>query len=937
MKHAYQIEVSELIKILHTNPTKGLSSNSAQSLLKHFGLNELPEQKQPSWLWVFICQFASPLIYILILAAVLIYFVAHDRLDAFIIFGILLFNAIVGTIQEGRTRKILLSLKQLIVQECVVIRDGKKRVINATQLVPGDIIIIQAGQRVPADARIIESHNLRIDEAMLTGESNPIHKSNIILKNERALADRINMIYSGTYVLAGWARALVVATGINTEIGKIHQTVQQIQTDVPLAREMTRLSWWILYFILCFCGALFLFGLLIGQPIKELIVMLTALFICVIPEGLPVVLTLVLVNGVYRMAKQRVLVKNMQAVEGLGHANVIVIDKTGTLTRNEMIVSHVFADEKIWTVSGKGYYPEGSLFLDNKVLTKPFGSMEHEVRMETSPLGSFGASIEANGVKKETDLFKMAEGLSLLNTTTITLIGQQGTFSIKGDPTEAALFVFSQKMGINNEQLEQEFEKVYEIPFEAKHKYHAAFFIHNGDGIAFITGSPELIFKRSKASSSAQHALREFLSLGLRVIAVAIKNFDASAIALEERQLDPTLIQKNASDQEKAHFFNQLITQDVIFLGLCGIEDSIRSEAPTTIAKARKAGFQIIMATGDHQRTALAIAKQVGIYKEGDEAIDGPELDTISDDQLKDIIIHATVFSRVSPEQKLRIINALHAHNLTVAMTGDGINDAPSLVAADIGIGMGGIGTEVAKEASDIILLDDSVVNIIHGIEEGRHTIYTLRRVISYFFSTNLAEILIILFAFLVGFFYPTLHLAFPLTAAQILWLNLVTDGFLDSALALEKKEKGLLFDQKWLKGGLRLIDFNMIARILYAAIPMALGSLFMFIVYSQFDLLLARTMTLVTLGMFQWFNAWNCRSDTKSIFQIGLFTNRWLLLALAIVFILQLLLLHVPFLQKIFATQPLNIYQWIFIAIISSWVIWLEEIRKWFARMQEA
>ena len=609
--------------------------------------------------------------------------------------------------------------------------------------------------------------------------------------------------------------------------------------------------------------------------------MLTALFICVIPEGLPVVLTLVLVSGVYRMAKKRVLVKNMQAVEGLGHANVIVIDKTGTLTRNEMIVSQVFADHKMYTVSGKGYYTEGSLFVENKQVTIP----------ETS------------------DLSLMAQGLYLLNTATLTFISEQGTFNVKGDPTEAALLVLAKKVGINPE-IEQEFKKIYEIPFEAKHKYHAAFFVHQGQGIAFIAGSPEFIFHKSNASQEAQKAFTDFLSQGLRVIGIGIKKFNP--------------------DQKSAAFFEQLIEHDIQFLGLCGIEDSIRSESSSTISKARKAGLHIIMATGDHQRTALAIARQVGIYREGDDAIDGDELDKLSDAQLKDLIIHTTVFSRVTPDQKLRIIKALHAQNLSVAMTGDGINDAPSLVAADIGIGMGGIGTEVAKEASDIILLDDSVVNIIHAIEEGRHTIYTLRRVILYFFSTNLAEILIIFFAFTITLFYPASHLAFPLTAAQILWLNLVTDGFLDSALAMEKKEKTLLFEQKWLRGGhISLVDSSLLWRMLFIAIPMALGSLFVFLLYSRVDLLLARTMTLVTLGMFQWFNAWNCRSDRQSIFQLGLLSNLWLVAATLLVFILQLLLLQVPFLQKIFATEPLNLYQWIFIACISSSILWIEELRK--------
>ena len=585
----------------------------------------------------------------------------------------------------------------------------------------------------------------------------------------------------------------------------------------------------------------------------------------------------------------------MQAVEGLGHAHVIVIDKTGTLTRNEMIVSNVFADNKEWMISGKGYYIEGSVLYQGK---------ESEI-------------------DSQSNMHMLAQALNLLNTATITFVTERGTFDIKGDPTEAALFIFSQKAGINTEAINQEYKKLYEIPFDSKRKYHAAFYNHHGVGVACVAGSPEIILAHIKSDPSIESALQNFLQNGLRVIAVGMKKFDPAQIPDEIK--------------ERERYFEQLVSHDLLFLGLCGIEDSIRPEAVHTINKARKAGFQIIMATGDHQRTALAIAKQVGIYKEGDDAIDGPEFDRLSDEQLKDVVINTTVFSRVAPEQKLRIIQALHAHGLTVAMTGDGINDAPSLVAADIGIGMGGIGTEVAKEAADIILLDDSVVNIIHAIEEGRHTLYALRRVVLYFFSTNLAEILIILFAFVLSLIFPSMHLLFPLTAAQILWLNLVTDGFLDSALAMEKKEKGLLFDQKWMrKAHIRLVDGQLLWKMAFAAIPMALGSLFVFLLFKEVNLGLARTMALVTLGMFQWFNAWNCRSDTKSIFQLGLFTNKWLVLATGVVFILQLMLLHVPFLQKIFATQPLNVYQWIFIAIISSSIIVLEEMRKWIVRSSE-
>lgn len=889
MKHPYQQDVAFLSEQFSTRIQTGLTQKQAEELLSKYGQNALPEQPQPSLFWVFLSQFASPLIYILLLAALLIFFFGDNHWDAFIIGGILFFNAIIGTVQEGRTHKILSSLKKFFVQDAVVIRDGKKQVIESKYLVPGDIIIVQDGQRVPADARIIESYELKVNEAMLTGESTGKSKNAQVIADAAHLADQTNMLFSGSYILVGWARALVVATGLETQMGKIHKTVAQEQTDVPLAKQMQKLSWFIVWCVIALCIALLGMGILTGYPAKELLVVLTALFICVIPEGLPVVLTLVLVSGVYRMAKQRVLVKNMQAVEGLGHANVIVIDKTGTLTRNEMIVTHVYADHKKYVVSGKGYFIQGSLFHNGQE------------------------------VSAQQEMQQMAKGLILLNTITATFTDKPNRLEVKGDPTQAALYVFAKKLGFSESDLEKEYKKIFEIPFASSHKYHAAFYEYHGRGIGFVAGTPEVIFKMTRPDDEANNVLNYYLQEGLRTIAVAQCSFDTSDIPASATK----------------EYFEFIMMKQSEFLGLCGIEDAVRAEAAHTISRARKAGFAIVMATGDHQRTALSIAKQVGIYREGDEAIDGSELNTLSDEQLQEVITHATVFSRVSPEQKLRIIKAFHAKHYIVAMTGDGINDAPSLVAADIGIAMGGIGTEVAKEAADLVLLDDSVKNIIAGIEEGRHTSYALRRVILYFFSTNLAEILLILFAFLAAFLVPGLGLIIPLTAAQILWLNLITDGFLDSALALEQKEKGLLFEQKWLGNNYSLIDGSLIIHMLYSAIPMALGSLFVFLLFSTVDLPLARTMTLLTLGMFQWFNAWNCRSETLSIFQLGWWSNKWLILATIVVTLLQILLLYVPFLQNLFSTVPLNIYQWIFAALVSSSILWIEELRKIVVRAQ--
>lgn len=891
MKLPYQQDIADVATYFSTSTQNGLTEKQARELLKKYGSNSLPEQPVPSLVWVFFSQFTSPLIYILLLAALLIFLFADRHIDAFIICGILLFNAVIGTIQEGRTHKILAGLKKFFVKEAVVIRDGKKQIIESSALVPGDIIVVQDGQMVPADARIIEAHELKINEAMLTGESTPVTKHNRPLSDVVAVADQNNMIFSGTHVLVGWARAIVTQTGPETQIGRIQKKVEQVQTDVPLVKQMQKLSWFIIWAVIGLCLALLGIGILTGYPAKELLVMLTALFICVIPEGLPVVLTLVLVTGVYRMAKQRVLVKNMQAVEGLGHANVIVIDKTGTLTRNEMIVTQVYADSKKYTVSGKGYYIQGTIFHNGQ---------------EASP---------------DTPLNQMATGLILLNSATLTFVEHKNSFEVKGDPTQAALYVFAKKLNLDDTDLELEYKKIFEIPFESTYKYHAAFYEHQGKGIAFMVGAPEVILRMSHADQQAEDVLNAFLQDGLRTVAVAECLFKVDEI--------PTHADKD--------YFASLLSKNARFLGLCGIEDAIRPEAPHTVSRARRAGFQIVMATGDHQRTALSIAKQVGIYREGDEAIDGPELDKLSDEQLADLITHTTVFSRVSPEQKLRIIDAFHSKKFVVAMTGDGINDAPSLVAADIGIAMGGIGTEVAKEASDLLLLDDSIKNIISGVEEGRHIIYALRRVILYFFSTNLAEIFLILFAFVFALIWSDHSLVLPLTAAQILWLNLITDGFLDSALAMEKKEKGLLFEQKWFSGHHGLIDGALVAHMLFCAIPMAIGSLFVFLLFIPANVALARTMALLTLGMFQWFNAWNCRSETLSIFQLGWWTNKWLILATMVVVMLQILLLYVPVLQSIFSTVALNGYQWAFAALISSNILWMEEIRKWWVRRRSA
>lgn len=881
--------IAQLIAELKTNLQTGLSKKEVETLRATYGPNSLPEHLPKSWIAIFFSQFKSPLIYILMLAAVIIYFVESEKKDAYIISIVLLFNAIIGTIQEGRARNIMLSLKRFIKSECFVIRDGKKLLVEDEELVPGDLILLQEGQRVPADARVIESNNLQIDQAMLTGESEPVFKTTEIVADESPVAERTNMIYKGTYILAGSGKAIVTTTGSATQIGTIQKITQDVEEEMPLKREIDRLSRWIIFFIFVLCLFLFSVGFITGKPLQELLVMLTALFVCVIPEGLPIALTLVLTRGAYQMAQQNMLVKRMQAVEGLGRTDVILVDKTGTLTRNELVVVKAGVEGILFDVTGSGYHAKGGLLRDGVIVKFP---------------------------QEDQNLVTMGYAAALLNSSEIHLDAATNLFSIKGDPTEAAMFVFAQKLGLTKEQLEKEYKKLYEIPFDSRYKYHAAFFQKGTQGIAFIIGSPEVFVRASATISPGMNAqFQAMLQEGLRVVAVGVREFTLGQIPGEE--------------SEHLSFYQRLVQQDLTILGFFGIQDSIRPDVPALIEQARKAGLRVIMVTGDHEKTALYVAKLVGIFRSGDRAIEGPELDHLSDEELARIMDSVTVYSRTTPEQKQRIIKMFHKFGKIVAMTGDGINDVPSIVAADLGIAMGRIGTEVAKEAADLILLDDSFSSIIQGIEQGRYIFYTLRRVILYFFATNMGELLIVLFALVLDF-------PLPLTAAQILWLNLVTDGFLDIAIAVEPKEKGLLLSS-WLKRKPKLFDASMAAKMLWMAVPMAAGSMWVFYSYYHQDVRLARTMTLLSMAMFQWFNAWNCRSETKSVLQLGLFTNLWLVAATFFVGFLQWLLIYTPWLQTMFDTVPITLDDWGYVTGVAFSIVIVEEMRKLYVRRKYA
>ena len=864
----------------------GLTKEEAIGRFQKYGLNKLPEGKVDSLPVIFLRQFQNPLIYILFAAAGIV-FAMGSTIDALIIFAVLLFNAILGMVQEGKAQNTLLALKRFAETSATVLRDGKELIIPDAEIMPGDIIVLQEGEKTPADARIIFSNILKVDEASLTGESEPVTKTDTVLPSDNLpVADQKNMVFKGTHILSGNGTAVVVATGLATEIGKIAQRITTLDTEIPLKTNIRYLSRIIVITTTIISVSLIILGVFSGKSLKEMFTVAVALSVSIIPEGLPVVITLVLATGVHRMSKRNVLVKRLQAVEALGQTKVIAVDKTGTLTRNEMVIQRVYVDGKIFNITGDGYEPKGEAIFDGKT-TDPLNYPE---LLFSGRIAAFCANARLS-FSEETKLWKIA-----------------------GDPTEAAMLVFSEKIGFRHEVLEHEALKIFELPFNYQKKYHATIRAVDGKNFLTVVGAPEKVLelcrhiwhkdgaenlneKKKKELESVFHNLAQ---AGFRVVAYAT-NPDTG------RSIDGDTI------------------PPLTFVGFFGMNDALRSEVKEAMQRVRAADMRVIMITGDHRLTAQTIAKEADIWREGDNVLTGEEIDKMSDDELAEKLASTSVFARVTPEHKLRIIQAHRKRGEIVAMTGDGVNDAPSLVAADLGVAMGKIGTEVAKEASDIVLLDDNFASIVGAAEEGRSIYKTVKKVLTFLFSTSMGEVINITGALV-------LKWPIPLLPSQIIWLNFVTDGFLTAALAMEPKEKGLMqgkFERpkKW------IVDGFMIKRMLLMAPIMGLGTLYLFSQYFEMDITKGWTIALTTMAVFQWFNAWNCRSESKSIFQMNPFSNKFLVGATMGVISLQIFAVYNPFMQKVLHTTPLSLSEWLIIIPVASSIIFVEEIRKFFYR----
>jgi cation-transporting P-type ATPase F len=891
----HHLPVERVRELLDTDLEQGLDRFEVHHRQERFGPNRLTPAKGISPVKRFLLQFHNPLIYILLAASLVTVLVKGELVDAGIILAVVLVNALIGYIQESKAEKAIQALHESLTSETTVIRAGQAQRISAEQLVPGDLVTIKSGDRVPADLRLVRQRDLQIAEAALTGESLPVEKSlEDDLPVEMPLGDRRNMAYASTLVTFGQGRGVVIATGDNTEIGRISQLISSAKELVtPLQRKIAQFSKLLLWVILALAAITFLVGLLRGQPAIDTFTAAIALAVAAIPEGLPAALTVTLAIGVSRMARRRAIIRKLPAVETLGSVTVIASDKTGTLTQNQMTVQEIALPRKEFQLSGTGYDPAGEISEQDRSL----GRIEHSGLREI-----------------------LTAGL-LCNDSS--LVKQDNRWLAEGDPTEAALITAALKGGLDEKQIKRELPRLDEIPFDSQHQYMAT--LHErGQGLpslAYIKGAVEVVLERSKYVLDEQgrpqpvdreKVLRQAEGLaakGLRVLAFARVELPPHVRTLTHESL----------------------AQGLTFLGLQGMIDPPRPEAIAAIQASQNAGIRIKMITGDHALTAATIAGQLGLASgapgELPQVMTGRELARLTDRELVEAAQNTHVFARVSPEQKLRLVEALQARGEVVAMTGDGVNDAPALKQADIGIAMGITGTDVSKEAAEMVLIDDNFATIEAAVEEGRGVFDNLTKIIAWTLPTNLGEGLIILAAILLGTVLPILPL-------QILWINMVTVATLGLVLALEMRESDIM-SRPPRNPSEPILTRTLLWRILIVGILILIGAfgLFEWELMQGGSLAAARTVAVNAVIMVEIFYLFNARSLTQSPFQIGLFSNRWAIAGVLAMLLLQWLFTYTPWMNELFASAPISVEAWGRILLFAFAGFWLIEIEKWIRR----
>jgi Ca2+-transporting ATPase len=928
-----------VIRELKSNAQCGLAQVDAQQRLERHGPNELKGATETPWWRRLLEQFENVLVIILLVAIVIstIEWALQDPretalpYEAIVISVIVILNAILGFVQEARAEKSVRALMALAAPEASVMRDGERRRVPAREIVPGDVVLIEAGDKIPADARLIEDANLHTNEAPLTGESMPVAKSARLLSGDIGLGDRLNMLFAGTVATYGRGRAVIVATGMQTEVGKIAGLLEAAEKDpTPLQQELDRTGKRLSIIMLGICTLVFAAGLFSAKALTLNIVLSMFLFavalaVAAIPEALPAIVTMGLSLGVRRMAAAHAIVRKLPAIETLGAATVICSDKTGTLTRNEMTVRAIYCGASITDVGGSGYVPEGAFTSDGQPLAT--GSPVHRC------------------------LEQALTAAALVNDAALS--NAEGRWSVQGDPTEGALIVAARKFGITEQALAKR-PRVAEIPFTSERKRHTT--VHadpdkSGHVDAMVKGAPEVLLSRCRhilqdnqpveltetLRSSIVQRNEALAGQALRVLAIATRSLKASDLGIDLR---------NPTDTE----LPESVEEELVLLGLIGMIDPPRAEVKSAVEVARRAHIRTVMITGDHPATAAAIAAELDILEPGARVVTGSELRILDDTQLDAIVEDVRVFARVDPDHKLRIVQSLQRKGHIVAMTGDGINDAPALKTANIGIAMGITGTDVSKEAADMVLTDDNFASIVKAIEEGRGVYDNIQKYLLYLLSTNSGELMTmfagVMFAGALGLIAFDAGLFLPLLAAQLLWINLVTDGPPALALGVDPKDpeammrrprkhgSGILLNEDWV----RLVCVGLVMMIGTVALldayypgglfsPFATGT-----APNAFDEAHARTVAFTTLMMFQLFDVYNCRSRRRTAF-VGFFENKWLPLSIAFALATHILVVYVPFLQAAFHTVPLSMQDWLIATMVAASLMAAMEIAKIFLR----
>jgi magnesium-transporting ATPase (P-type) len=893
LDHWHALAPQEVFQRVHSNALQGLDHDEAARRLAAHGPNTLPEaEHRPLWR-VLLRQFASPLIYILFVAAVVAFAMGH-RGDSVVILIVVVINAVIGTVQEGRAERSMEALRRLSALKVRVVRGGREEIIEAHDLVPGDLLLVSAGDAVGADARLLEAAALEAAEAALTGESLPVVKHPEPLPEDTSLADRRNMVYSGTHIAAGRGKAVVVATGLATEVGKIARlTAAAADPKTPLELRIQQFGRYLVGAALGLFTVVVAFGLLRGLPFVEILMVAISQMVSMVPEGLPVAMTIALAVGMQRMARRGAIVRRLAAVETLGSTSVICSDKTGTLTKNEMTVTELWLpDGRPIEITGAGYSPEGKLL---------------DAGRETT-------------CRDDAALRALLDAVTLCNDAQLVRPDDSDPrWRALGDPTEAALLTLAIKGCVELDALRAQQPRRAEIPFDSAAKMMATQHGHGPRGRVFLKGAPEEVL--GLCSTALRNGRREPVDDSFRrAVEAASSAMGARALRLlAVAEVDDWALEEGAGFAQ----FKGKAT----FLGLVGQMDPPRDEVKTAVAECRAAGIRPVMVTGDHKITGLAIARTLGIAREGDTAVDGRELEQMPEQDLRAGLDRISVFARVHPAQKLRIVEAFQSQKKVVAMTGDGVNDAPALASADVGVAMGITGTEVAKGAAKIVITDDNFATIVNAVEEGRLVYRNLKKVILYLFATSMAEVLVLLSALFLG--YPL-----PLAAVQILWINIVTEGTVTVNLIMEPPE-GDEMKRPPIRQDEPLLNRAMLRRVALMTPTMALSAFGYYVwrISSGVPFELARSETFTVLAVCQWFNVLNCRSELKSALNFSIFKNYWLLGGLALGNVLHFLVIYTEPMNRIFHTVPIPLTDFFLIGAVASLVLWMEEIRKFFAR----